>query len=139
MEVKIGCLEIEAKYYNNLEKGIFQMPNSKFLTMGITKAFENKNQKKGDKTKLTKYFKGLPISTLGNIQNYSFEHFKSIYKLLDTFPEHLLKVLDQFVERHGFFPEEFLLSEGFDTNYSFNMSNAVFHGPYISSFDYVVE
>ena len=132
-------LEIELNQKMDLENGIFHKQNSQFLLTAVKKAFQNKNQKKSDKTQLTTFPKIYSIITFGLFQSYILKAFKSEYQLLDTIPIQLFKAFDQFVDIHGFFPTELLVLDDNKTDYTFDVNDAVFRGPYGNRAHYVVE
>ena len=83
----------------------------------VLKAYQNKNQKEGDTSRLWN-------------TDYVLKAFDSRQNLLKTLPRNLLKILHLFIERHEFFPASLDPSHYANSNRSFVMDNAVFHGPF---------
>ena len=116
-DTQIAQLELQLKGYNDLQNVVVQKPNSQFIEMMVRKAFQNQNQKEGDKARL-------------HNTDFIFKAFDSEQNLLKTLPRKLFKTLDLWIEKHEFFPASFLPSQYNLNKYSLVMDNAVFHGPF---------
>ena len=84
----------------------------------VRRAFQNKNQAQGSTAKFRN-------------DCFVYKTFESEQALVDTLPKRAIDLVNQFVEKHPILLPSVIPSQHDNTNYYFDISDTIFHGPYV--------